>query len=74
MTVAEALANYSEASAYAVRMEDRLGRLDIGYYADLAILSDDPYEVEPDDIKDIQVLMTMMNGRVTFDRDGLLEP
>ena len=74
VTVAEALANYSEASAYAVRMEDRLGRLDIGYYADLAILSDDPYEVEPDDIKDIQVLMTMMNGRVTFDRDGLLEP
>ncbi len=73
VTVAEALANYSEASAYAVRMEDRLGRLDVGYYADLVILSDDPYEVRPDDIKDIQVLMTMMNGKVTFDRDGLIE-
>ena len=70
VTVAEALANYSEASAYAVRMEDRLGRLDVGYYADLAILSDDPYAVEPDAIKDIQVLLTMMNGQVTFDSLG----
>ncbi|MGI6725580.1 MAG: amidohydrolase [Christensenellales bacterium] len=74
VTVAEALANYSEASAYAVRMEDRLGRLDVGYYADLVILSDDPYEVEPDNIKDIRVLMTMMNGKVTFDRNGFTHP
>ena len=44
------------------------------YYADLVILSDDPYEIEPDDIKDIKVLMTMMNGEVTFKREGLIEP
>lgn len=73
MSVAEALANYSEASAHAVRMEDRLGRLEVGYYADLVILSDDPYEAEPDDIKNIQALMTMMNGKVTFKREGLIE-
>lgn len=74
VTVAEALANYSEASAHAVRMEDRLGRLEVGYYADLVILSDDPYEAEPDDIKNIQALMTMMNGKVIFKREGLIEP
>ena len=44
-------------------MEDRLGKLDIGHYADLVILSNDPHEVEPDNIKDIQVLITMMNGK-----------
>ena len=74
VTVAEALANYSEASAYAVRMEDRLGRLEVGHYADLVILSDDPYTVHPDHIKDIQVMLTMMNGKVTFDRNSLAEP
>ncbi len=74
VTVAEALSNYSEESAYAIRMEDRLGRLDIGHYADLVILSEDPYEVKPDDIKDIQVLMTMMNGKVTFDSFGFIKP
>ena len=74
VSVAEALANYSEASACAVRMEDRLGRLEVGHYADLVILSDDPYEVKPDELKEIQALMTMMNGQVTFDRDGLTHP
>ena len=74
VTVAEALSNYSEESAYAIRMEDRLGKLDIGHYADLVILSNDPHEVEPDNIKDIQVLITMMNGKVTFDRYGFITP
>ena len=74
VTVAEALSNYSEESAYALRMENRLGRLEVGHYADLLILSDDPHEVEPDNIKDIQVLMTMMNGKVTFDKLGFAEP
>jgi predicted amidohydrolase YtcJ len=74
VTVAEALANYSEASAYAAHMEDRLGRLEIGYYADLVVLSEDPYEIEPDNIKNIKVLMTMMNGEVTFKRESLIEP
>lgn len=73
VTVAKAFKNYSEASAYAVRMEDRLGKLEVGYYADLVILSDDPYEIEPDNIKNIQVLMTMMNGKMTFKREGLFE-
>ena len=73
VTVAEAFKNYSEASAHAVRMEDRLGKLKVGYYADLVILSEDPYEIEPDNIKNIKVLMTMMNGKVTFKREGSLE-
>jgi predicted amidohydrolase YtcJ len=73
VTVAQALRNYTESSAYAIRMEDRLGRLEIGHYADLVILSDDPYEVEPDKIKDIKAMLTMMNGKVTFDKAGLME-
>jgi predicted amidohydrolase YtcJ len=74
VTVAEGMANYTEGSAYAIQMEDRLGRLDVGYYADLVILSDDPYEAAPDSIKDIKALFTMMNGKVTFDKEGLTKP
>jgi predicted amidohydrolase YtcJ len=39
-------------------------------YADLVILSGDPLAVEPDDLKDLEVWMTMIGGEVEYCSPG----
>ncbi|MEJ2571934.1 MAG: hypothetical protein P8Y98_15475, partial [Anaerolineales bacterium] len=41
-----------------------------GKYADLIILSADPHLVDPDDLKDIEVWMTMVAGQVQYCKPG----
>jgi predicted amidohydrolase YtcJ len=65
-TVEEALPMMTIKAAYALHREDELGSLKVGKLADLIILSDNPLEVNPADILDIQVLMTMVGGKVEF--------
>jgi len=57
-------------SAYAVSQEDVIGTLEPGKYADLIILSGNPIEVDPDTIKDLKVLMTMVGGKVEYCMQG----
>ena len=43
-------------------MEDRLGKLSEGYLADLIVLDRDIYQVEPEEILELKVLGTMVDG------------
>lgn len=52
--------------------ERQKGSLEVGKLADLVVLSDDPTTTEPNRLKDIQVLKTMINGRVVFERSDAL--
>ncbi len=52
--------------AWAVSMEDHLGSLKPGKYADLVILSGDPLNVDLNDLKYLSVLMTMVGGKVEY--------
>ncbi|MBI3160813.1 MAG: amidohydrolase family protein [Chloroflexi bacterium] len=52
--------------AYAVSMEDYLGTLAPGKYADLIILSANPLAIEPTSLKHLQVWMTMVGGQVEY--------
>jgi predicted amidohydrolase YtcJ len=56
--------------AYAVKQEDYLGSLEVGKFADLIVLSNDPLTCPEDDIKDIDVLLTMINGEIEYQRDS----
>lgn len=51
-------------SAYALRMEDEVGSITPGKYADLLILSDNPLTVDVDGLLEIEVEMTMIGGVV----------
>ena len=56
--------------AWQARMEDEIGTLEVGKYADLVVLEKNLFDVAPDAIADVKVLATMMDGRFTH-RDGL---
>jgi predicted amidohydrolase YtcJ len=70
ITVDEALALMTTGSAYALGREDEVGRLAPGMLADLVVLSADPTAVPPADLKDLEVWMTMIGGRVGWCRAG----
>jgi hypothetical protein len=52
--------------AYAVFEEDIKGSLEAGKLADLVIMSDDPRDVEAENLLDIEVLLTMVGGEAVF--------
>lgn len=66
MSVQQALRAITIDAAWQLRMEDKIGSLEAGKYADLVILDASPFEVAPDAIAEINVLATTMDGRFTF--------
>lgn len=67
--VEEALRAYTAANAYAAFMENRLGTLQAGKLADIVVLSHDLLEVDAASIPEVDVLYTIVGGRVVFERN-----
>ena len=53
-------------AAFALLMDEKIGSLEAGKFADLIVLSRNPLTIDPDTILDIEVLMTMVGGRVEY--------
>ena len=68
ITLEEALTAYTRGSAFAGFTEDRLGMLRAGYLADLVVVDGDLFETEPARLGQARVLLTMVGGRVVFER------
>lgn len=66
--VESAVDAYTVESAYAEFMEDKKGRIKEGYYADMVLLDRDIFTVDPMEIKEILPVMTMVGGKVVFER------
>jgi len=66
LSLLEALRGFTYGPAYTARIDDRLGKLAPGYLADLLVLDQDPFLCEPDAIKEIRPLMTMVGGEWIF--------
>jgi predicted amidohydrolase YtcJ len=66
ITVEQAVTAYTRGSAYARFSDDRIGTLEPGKEADLAVLSQDIFEVRHEEIGKTRVLMTMVGGKVVF--------
>ena len=64
----KALEMYTLNSAYASFEESVKGCLAPGYLADLAVVSADPTQVPPEALKDIEALMTMVDGEIVWQR------
>lgn len=63
-----ALRAYTVNNAYAAGEEDFKGRIREGYLADLAVLDRNPLEADPSALKDIQVVWTIVDGTIVFER------
>ena len=63
MTVPAALATFTVSAAWALRREDRMGRVARGFLADLTVLAHNPLEVDPSTIAAIPVRGTVVDGR-----------
>jgi len=66
ITVEQAVKAYTFGSTYARFSEDRLGTLEKGKEADLAVLSQDIFSAATGDLAKTQVVMTMVGGKVVF--------
>lgn len=62
LTLQEALAGFTIGAAFAAGMEDRLGQLAPGYYADLIVLGQDPFKMDGDQLHTLKPLATMLAG------------
>jgi predicted amidohydrolase YtcJ len=49
-------------AAWQLFMEDKIGSLEVGKYADFTILAQNPYHVMPEKLRDIAVLATYKSG------------
>jgi len=70
LTVAEAIRANTYGAAYGIGVEDKIGSLEVGKLADLIVLDENLFEIDPHDIYKTKVLLTIMDGKVHH-RDGL---
>lgn len=66
ITVGEALPMMTTGAAYALFRETEVGSLKPGKLADLIILSANPLAIDPNEIKDIKLWMTMVGGQTVY--------
>ena len=64
LTVAEAIHANTMGAAYQIRMDDKIGSIETGKFADLIVLDRNILEGNPHDIHKAKVEMTMMNGKI----------
>jgi len=66
ITVEEAVKAYTMGSAYASYEENLKGSIEQGKVADLVVLSDDIFAIDPAKIADTKVEMTIFDGKVIY--------
>lgn len=71
VTVDEAVRAYTHWSAFASFREDEAGKIETGRWADLTVMDVDPFALSddrPGDILDGRILMTIVEGKVVYQR------
>ncbi len=66
ITVAEAFAMHTTTASYVGFEENDKGTLEVGKLADLAVLAEDPFEIQAERIKDLRVEITIVGGEVKY--------
>lgn len=67
LTVEQAIQGYTLNTAYAAYEEDIKGSLTVGKLGDFVVLSDNLLTMNPDNIKDVKVLTTVVGGKVVYE-------
>jgi len=70
INVEQALRMLTIDAAYSVSLEHAIGTLEWCKFADLIILSGNPLTIDSDNILDLEVWMTMVNGNTEYCAEG----
>jgi predicted amidohydrolase YtcJ len=68
VTIEEALRIGTINGAYASYEENVKGSISLGKYADFVVLEQDPRKVDPDRLKDVRIMRTVVGGNTAFVR------
>ena len=69
ISVEDAIKCYTLNAAYASFEEKIKGSIEVGKLADFVVLSDDILSIDPDEIKDVKVTMTIFNGEIVYNSE-----
>ncbi|MEZ2743139.1 amidohydrolase [Paenalcaligenes hominis] len=64
LTIPEALELMTLGAAYTLHMDDQVGSLEVGKFADMVALDRDLYAIDTDELLDVEVLATVLGGEV----------
>jgi predicted amidohydrolase YtcJ len=67
ITRQEALRLFTRGNSWFLRMEDKIGSIETGKLADLAVLDRDYFSVPEADIRKIRSVLTVVNGQIVHD-------
>lgn len=68
ISVMDGLKSLTTDAAWQLHMEKKIGSIEPGKYADLVILDKNPLHVPHDKLRDIKVVKTIINGKITWKR------
>jgi hypothetical protein len=68
ISVDEAVRGFTWGGAYSEFQENVKGTIEVGKLADLVIVSDDIFKIDPVKIRDAKVVATIMDGKVVYER------
>lgn len=68
LTIDEAIKCFTKWAAYSVFEENKKGTIEIGKWADFTILDKDLYNIPPEEILKTNVVMTVVNGKIVYQK------
>jgi len=71
ISLEDAIKGYTLGAAFAGRREKTEGSIEPGKVADLIVLSQDLFKIEPNQISNTEVLLTMVGGKVVYQSPSL---
>ncbi|MEH7451167.1 amidohydrolase family protein [Gottfriedia acidiceleris] len=66
LTLSEVLKDYTLTPAYGSFREKELGTLEVGKLADLVVLDKNLFEIPVEEIQNVRVVLTMVDGAIVF--------
>lgn len=67
LTIAELLKAWTINGAYHCYRDEKIGTLEVGKLADIAVLDKNVFEVSMDKMRDVKVALTMCNGQIVYE-------
>jgi predicted amidohydrolase YtcJ len=74
LSVGEAIDAYTQGAAYATHCDQDRGTLVPGKFCDLIVLSENPFEMAPEDLDTVRVVLTLVGGRAAYADESVFGP